>query len=73
MPVIFLVSFQGMEKGRHQQAGEMLGNTKLWEDTAKMIWGAVEPRGLNVLMKVKAETTGKYACFSVLQVHEDPR
>lgn len=44
-----------------------------WEDTAKMISGAVELRGLNVLMKVKTETTGKSACFSVLQVHEDPR
>lgn len=44
-----------------------------WEDTAKMISGAVELMGLNVLMKVKTETTGKSTCFSVLQVHEDPR
>lgn len=44
-----------------------------WEDTGKMIWGTVKLRALNVLMKVKAETTGKSACFSVLQIHEDPR
>lgn len=46
---------------------------RLCEDTAKLILGALELRGLNNLVKIKAETAEKCTCFSVLQVHEDPR
>lgn len=69
----FLFPFQVWRREDTSRLGRRWEILSHWEDTAKMILGAVELRGLNVLMKVKAETTGKSACFSVLQVHEDPR
>lgn len=41
----FFVSFQGMEEGRH--LGRSWETLRLWEDTAKIILGSVELRGLN--------------------------
>lgn len=66
----FFVSFQSMEEGRH--LGRSWEILRLWEITAKIILGAVELRGLNNLLKIKAETPEK-CTVSVLQVHEDPR
>lgn len=66
----FFVSFQSMEEGRH--LGKSWEILRLWEITAKIILGAVELRGLNNLLKIKAETPEK-CTVSVLQVHEDPR
>lgn len=58
-----------MEEGRH--LGRCWEILRLWEDTAEIILGAVELGGSQQLDEDKSPE--KCTCFSVLQVHENPR
>lgn len=67
MPVIFFVSFPGMEEGRYQQAGEKMGNTKSLGGYSKDDFGSCRAQGPQCLDEGKSRDHWEirlFLCFA---------